>query len=492
MPVGRSKAAIVFFLLVVALPLRAQADDATDGPKTLAGAWSATSLSETWTTESWGEACGPKPGGQGAPGGTVQVGQQGSELTFSGAGRPFSTAQCWDPTPGLVRTSHSAGARGWSTRCASPKGDPRVATVSSSTTATDDTIIFVETGQYQFVIQDTVCRASASRRRSFKLIQRAGEAPPAPAATPAPTAQPAPPVAPPPEPEPAPTPRRGCTPGAPTRLEVTPGHKLVRPGDGFELRWQATDAASCAVAVRPRFLVEADEPAVGKAIRADVAGRVTIAEDAPEGTGAILVELEGKSARVVVEIATPERFDGLLAERGFGVAGEGDTAVVVIATAVGGSASTARDTSGDRRSAFVAVVLGAGAALALAAFVVLRKNQRKREPERASEAPPAPLVALYERPAEDDPMRCPTCRDVFPPGSIFCPTDGLPLVPAPRARVTPSRATPPTAPVELSPPSAGPASGRKSGGKVCPTCGGRFDEAATFCGRDGTSLVPVN
>jgi hypothetical protein len=491
MPVGRSSAAIVFFLLVVVAPLRARADDATDGPKTLAGTWSATSLSETWTTESWGEACGPKPGGQGAPGGTVQVGQSGSELTFSGAGRPFSTAQCWDASPGLVRTSHSAGARGWSTRCASPKGDPRVVSINSSTTATDDTIIFVETGQYQFVIQDTVCRASASRRRSFKLIQRAGEAPPAPAATPAPTAQPAPSAAPPP-PEPTPEPRRGCTPGAPARLEVTPGHKLVRPGDAFELRWQATDAASCAVAVRPKFLVEADDPSVGKAIRADAAGRVSIAEDAPEGNGAILVELEGKSARVVVEIATPERFDGLLSERGFGVAGEGDAAVVVIATAVGGSASTAKDRSGDRRSAFVAVVLGAGAALALAAFVVLRRNRRTREPERASEVTPAPLVAIYERPAEDEPMRCPTCRDVFPPGSTFCPTDGVPLVPAPKARVTPSRAAAVSAPEDVAPLSAGPASGRASGGKVCPTCGGRFDEAATFCGRDGTSLVPVN
>jgi hypothetical protein len=29
-------------------------------------------------------------------------------------------------------------------------------------------------------------------------------------------------------------------------------------------------------------------------------------------------------------------------------------------------------------------------------------------------------------------------------------------------------------------------------GKICPTCGARFDGNAGFCGKDGTSLVLVN
>jgi hypothetical protein len=29
-------------------------------------------------------------------------------------------------------------------------------------------------------------------------------------------------------------------------------------------------------------------------------------------------------------------------------------------------------------------------------------------------------------------------------------------------------------------------------GKICPTCGGRFDGAAAFCGKDGTALVLIN
>jgi hypothetical protein len=480
--VRRSHTPGVLALLALAITFltRAQpaaADDATAAPKTLEGRWSATPLSETWSTSAWGDACGPKPAGGGAPGGTVQIARQGSELTFSGAGRPFSTAQCWDPTPGLVRTSHSAAARGWSTRCASPKGDPRVASVSTTITATDDTIVLVETGQYQFVIDDTICRASASRRRSWRLVQRAGEAAPAAPAAPsaaAPTAAPTASAA----PEPPPPPRARCEPGAPARLEVSPGHKLARPGDAFDLTWRATDAEGCAVAVRPRFEVEADDPAVGKAIRVDASGRVTIAEQAPEGTGGVLVLLGGKSARVLVEIASPERFDALLAERGFGVAGEGEAAVVVLESAVGGTVATASDGSKDRRSAFVAIVVGAAAALALAALVLLRRNRRARAVSRPTEPPPAPLVALYDRPAEDEPMRCATCREVFPPGSAFCPDDGTPLVPAPKARVTPARVTAPPPPA--------------SGGKVCPTCGSRFDETAAFCGRDGTQLVRVN
>jgi hypothetical protein len=29
-------------------------------------------------------------------------------------------------------------------------------------------------------------------------------------------------------------------------------------------------------------------------------------------------------------------------------------------------------------------------------------------------------------------------------------------------------------------------------GKICPTCGGRFDGTAGFCGKDGTQLVLLN
>jgi hypothetical protein len=511
--VGRGNPQIVFLLVVrgvlgllfllLLLPLlpgEARADDATLAPKTLAGTWNASSLVETWSTEAWGDACGPKPVGQGAPSGSVQVGQQGSELTFSGAGRPFSTTQCWDATPGIVRKSHSGGARGWITRCGSAPGDPRVATVTTNISATDDTIVLVEQGQYQFAIQDTQCKASASRRRSWKLVQRAGEAPPAPAATEAPPASasappPPPPATPEPSAKPTPAPSKSaCEPGPPARLEVRPARKLVRPGDAFDLSWSAADAASCPVRVRPTLTVEppASAPGTSAATNAaasiviDERGRVTIDPKAAVGSADILVTLEGKTARVSIEVTTPERFDALLAERGLGEMGEAETAVVVLESAVGGSSTRATDGAHDRRVAFVAIVGGAAAALALAALIVLRQSRKPRVPERASTPAPPPLVALFDRPAEDDPMRCPQCREVFAPGTAFCATDGTALVPAPRARVSMSRATVPPA-ADASGGEAG-----RDGAKVCPTCGDRFDELATFCGRDGTQLVIVN
>lgn len=508
--IGRSSARIVFFALAFFVlasgraPEAARADDATLAPKTLAGSWSASSLVETWSTEAWGDACGPKPVGQGAPSGSVQVTQQGSELAFSGAGRPFSTTQCWDATPGIVRKSHSGGARGWTTRCGSAPGDPRVATVTTNITATDDAIVLVEQGQYQFVIQDTQCRASASRRRSWKLQQRAGEAPPAPVAseTPPPpasaSAPPPPPPSPPPPPEPIkPTPTaRTCEPGSPARLEVRPARKVARPGDAFDLSWSAADAAGCPVRVKPTLAVEKptgeSTNSVASAVTVDERGRVSIDAKAAVGTAEILVTLEGKTARVSVEVTTPERFDALLAERGLGETGEGETAVVVLESAVGGGSTRAVDGSHDRRVAFVAIVAGAAAALALAALVVLRQSRKPRVPDRASTPVPPPLVALFDRPAEDDPMRCPQCREVYAPGSAFCATDGNALVPAPKARVSTSPSTSRSGSLV---PAGDDARGRTSvasGAKVCPTCGDRFDDAATFCGRDGTQLVIVN
>jgi hypothetical protein len=54
-----------------------------------------------------------------------------------------------------------------------------------------------------------------------------------------------------------------------------------------------------------------------------------------------------------------------------------------------------------------------------------------------------------------------------------CPHDGDELVP-------PALAAPP--PSSLAAPR----------GKICPTCGDRFDGVAAFCGKDGTQLVLLN
>ena len=175
-------AAVVAALVAVCLGRTAEAQER----KTLNGSWSASALTEAWAIGDWGDACGPKPRPQGAGGGGVQIREQGGELLISGAGRAFSTAECWEQMPGLSRTSHSAsgGGRFWRTRCSTPANDPRRATVVTTIQATDSTISLTETGQYQFVIQDTNCTASVTRSRSFSLSKREGEEPPAPGAQP--------------------------------------------------------------------------------------------------------------------------------------------------------------------------------------------------------------------------------------------------------------------------------------------------------------------
>jgi hypothetical protein len=91
-----------------------------------------------------------------------------------------------------------------------------------------------------------------------------------------------------------------------------------------------------------------------------------------------------------------------------------------------------------------------------------------------SESPPAPASEMI----------CPTCGREFPPGrSAFCSHDGTSLVPISEA----TSAMPVPAAGE-SAAKAGPA----KRGKICPTCGERFDGGASFCGKDGTQLVLLN
>src|SRR6187402_2938489 len=78
---------------------------------TLAGTWAASPLTVSWQLGDWGKACGPTPSGGGEAGGSVTITQNGSELTIVGAGRTYTTGECWERYPGIQRISHSASAR---------------------------------------------------------------------------------------------------------------------------------------------------------------------------------------------------------------------------------------------------------------------------------------------------------------------------------------------------------------------------------------------
>ncbi|HYQ00493.1 MAG TPA: hypothetical protein VER96_17570 [Polyangiaceae bacterium] len=467
-----------------------------------------------WIIGEWGKACGPTPSGGGAPGGSVTITSSGNELHFSGAGRDFSTTECWEQFPGLSRMSHSGGQRGWRSTCKTKAGDPRQATLVTTMSATDNLISFDETGQYQFVITGQNCTASVRRTRSLSLVQREGESAPvantAPIA-PTPTATAvasAAPVATPPSIA-APAAKVCKVPGPPERFEVRPARKLLRPGDSFEFHTSVLDAAGCAVQVSPLWKVVGDHPP----LELSGPGRVKVPDSAAESTVELLATLAGHSARVTIEIASKERYDALLAQNGLNANGESsDAAVARIATsALGGGSVVTRDDSQRRRIIFVGVVGGTALVLGLLGFALVQHSRRKPlEPEpRPPRQRPSTSITPNHLPALG--KVCPTCREEYPPEAGFCPNDGNRLVPI-RGNAEPTGPSGGVCPVcgqgydpgvlicpkhgEELLPAAMQAGVRPNDTvptkKICPVCGKQYTGDSQFCGGCGAALVPVN
>lgn len=485
---------------LVALALWALCIPALADAPTLAGSWTATAMRSDWNVGEWGQACGPSPSGGGAPAGSVTITSAGNELQLSGAGRDYSTAECWEQYPGLNRVSHSAGARGWRTACKTKASDPRQASIVTTISATDTSIAFDETGQYQFVINGQNCTASVRRTRTLLLVRREGEsAPPVASASPATTSQPN-----------ANANANACaSPGPPERLEVRPARKLMRPGASFEFHTIVVDSAGCALALSPVWKVVTEHAA----LELSGPGKIHVPDDAPEATVELQATLAGRAAHVVVEIASQQRYDALLVQNGLNAEGESSEAAVarIATTSIGGGSVVARDDSQHRRVLFVGVVGGSALLLGLLGFALVQHSRRKPvvpEP-RASRVRLAPALTPTGLP----PLAklCPTCREEYPPEATFCPNDGNRLV-ASRGNPEPAGPSGGVCPVcgqgydpgvltcpkhgeELLPAAVHPAVRPGDGPstkKICPVCGKQFSGDSQFCGSCGAALVPVN
>jgi len=478
---------------LVALALWALCTHARADAPTLAGSWTATPMRSDWNVGEWGKACGPSPTGGGAPGGNVTITSAGSELHFSGAGRDFSTAECWEQYPGLNRVSHTGGARAWRTTCKTKPSDPRQATIVTTMTATDTSIAFDETGQYQFIINGQNCTASVRRTRTLLLVLREGDTPPV-ASAPAPT----------------PAPANVCaTPGPPERLEVRPARKLMRPGESFEFHAAVLDASGCALGVAPVWKVVTEHAPLELA----GPGKIHVPDGAAEATVELQATLAGRAARVTVEIASQERYDALLAQKGLNAEGESSDAAVarIATTSIGGGSAVARDDSQRRRVMFVSVVGGTALVLGLLGFALVQHSRRKAAVLEAR----APRLRLTPSltPTGLPPFAkmCPTCREEYPPEATFCPNDGNRLV-ASRGNAEPAGPSGGVCPVcgqgydpgvltcpkhgEELLPAAVQTSVRPADApiikKICPVCGKQFSGDSQFCGNCGAALVPVN
>jgi hypothetical protein len=504
---SRAGAAAAWLCALVAVASPARAD--------LDGRWRQSALREDWTVQQWLPGCGPAPQSMSTGGGeVVQIRTEGDELAFVGGGRVFRSNQCYDPMPNLARETHSRDPNGktWRTRCTTPANDPRKAILNTLVVATSDTHIdVIETGRYEIVLENGRCMADVKRTRGYELVQ---DEPPKPTAT-------APAPAPPPakvDPKPA-----SCTdPGEPARLEVRPSKKLLRTGEAFEFRPIVLDAKGCATKTPTTWKIAAG--AENKGVTVDPKGKVTVAADAPEGSVEIVATAAGKETRVTIEVSSPAHYDDLLARSGLNASGETDVASVVSigSQAVGAGEGRVEDRARARRFVFIGGVGGLLLVLGVLAIVLQRRAKRaaalareaeerhdarmrdalERKKRRADEhaaqqraheesvararemanAPPSSAVPARPGARAED-LVCPTCGREFHDVTTFCPHDGTKLV-------RPGRGATVAMPmVEALARSAPPPSKR---GKICPTCGERFDGGADFCGKDGTQLVLLN
>jgi hypothetical protein len=489
---------------------------ASAAPASLDGTWSAGPLTAKWVIGDWGPACGPQPAGGGEGAATIIVHETAGELVLTGGGRVYSTTNCWEQNPNFQKASHSASSRSWKTTCKTPATDPRQATVTTTLSATDDRISFYETGQYQFVIKDQNCTASVGRYRTYSLVQR-GTAPAGLASTPAaPATPPSASATPPPAkkveaPPKAPPSDRCKSPGPPARLEVRPARKLVRAGEEFAFRAIVADAAGCVVHAKPTWAIESGQ---GQGELSQT-GVVKVNASATEGEMRLTASVAGRSASVVVEVATTTRYDSLLKSGAFNAAGEVDEAasVTIASQSIGAAPTVAKDLASDRKHIFVALVGAVAAALAIGAFILFRKSRSSAlsagaDPRRVTPPPsvPSPSAPSPSGPLSSGPQTPPAMA--FGPGSTqvvppeaMGPTRGAMgggaagggfgggmtiAVPGPGEGPRFGGMT-----IEASgPPGAAPV--RPQPKTLCPVCGTEYGPESRFCGKDGATLVPMN
>jgi hypothetical protein len=156
---------------------------------------------------------------------------------------------------------------------------------------------------------------------------------------------------------------------------------------------------------------------------------------------------------VQLDVASPEHYDALLGASGLNAAGEAEQpAVAVIATGtIGGRTAVAQDAAKERKVTFVAIVCATAASLAFVGLILVRRGTRRPDPIE----PDGPSPSSGGVPPEDAAV-----------------SSGAPAAPAPPAADAPAR--------------------RPPRGKICPTCGERYPNEATFCGKDATMLVLLN
>ena len=458
------------------------------------GRWRQGALREDFTVQQWlPNGCGPTPQtGTSGGGEIVTIRLEGDELAFVGGGRVYRSNQCYDQMPTLQRETHSRDANGktWRTRCTTPANDPRKAILNTLVIAQSDTHIdIVETGRYEIVLETGRCVADVKRTRTYDIVAEEKPAVSASAAPPPVEKVPKAPL----EPKPA-----ACeSPGDPVRLEVRPSKKLLRTGESFQFRASVLDAKGCATRTSTSWKVGPGAPA---GVTIDTNGKITVGKDVPEGTFEIVATAANKDTKVDVEVTSPAHYDDLLASSGLNASGENDaaSAVTIASTSIGAGEGRVEDRAKQRRWVFMGIVGGVLLVLGILATVLLRRSRRASALENeAKERHETEVAEVLERRREREAQHAVQKRaheeSVAAAAAARAKAKAAAIAHAAAVSSSPPSAPPQTsggphvAPAAMAPGGASP-----KRGKICPTCGDRFEGGAEYCGKDGTALVLLN
>lgn len=522
-----------------------------------------TALKETFTVQTWSGPCGPAPvSGVMLPAGPATVSVDYGELVIVSGHKTLRSDQCIDPLPTLAAQTHSNDGRTWRTRCATPPSDPRHAVINAAYFRNaDDFITIAETGRYEFTVQGARCIADVSRESSLTRLPLAG----AQAAAEAPSAVPhevrggLTPSANAPAANASARPGPTCAvPGEAARLEVRPSRKLLRFGESYRFRAIVLDADGCPTTTPIQWSIAGvhSKEGNGAVFRPSIDENGTL--EVPISVASdvkldVVATAAGRSAQASVEVTSPSSYEQLLAQSGLDQNGERDEpAVTLLATSsLGAADARAQDGARQRRTIFLAIILGLALALAVVGLFGALRMRKMRAAEKAARARHAERMREYERQKKEREERhasemrahlesvarvgqgtldavgqgtldagaanailggssfvCPSCHREFGAGSTLCPFDASALVATSgRDLMEAGGGVCPTCyrgydrGVVVCPHDGDELVPREKvnvpvaaapRGKICPTCGERFEGAAAFCGKDGTQLVLLN
>lgn len=456
----------------------------------LSGTWNASALKEAWSFPAWPEACGPKPAGLGAAGGTTEVVEQGGELLFSGAGK-FKTTDCWDQSTGIRRVTHAQNQRAWTNTCKTPSSDPRQVNLQTSIVASDSRITLREVGHYAYQHDGVTCEADVVRSRTYSRNldgnENADEARRQSEATRSLSAS-APPDDSTPRPEPGGAKANGveCTsPGEPTELRFVNLIQWVEPGSSVQVTAQALDKDGCTTRAAVHYSLE---PNVGVVTLGERTGLLRVASTAEQQSVSVVARSGTLSKTLTLPIVPKESRSVLLHAPGDEPVQVTTASQPVADPLIGSAATRAQDRAVERKWWFAGLAGLIVVGLATLGLRLLRAGSRSGSdapPPRPS-ANPGPLdspsvhpysgqntarpsiskgeIAIRDLGKTDPGFRRPTS------GSVFTHQDG----PDSELPVTQSNRNSP------------PFNKRES---FCPRCGTRYIDGSLYCGVDGERLL---